>query len=245
MVAGFQDDLDSDDDYMPSQSKAAITEDVDLLSDDEKTKIMSAKSVELSSDEDENRPAVKQNDEDISDSDEDIKPSVIVAQDYDLSSDDNDSEQVTQQTSKSTDQSGQSASEKALNKSVCDTQKNIGETETVSGGQSVKDNSKETSKQKSSQEVQEEVSRTRSSDEETEERNGQSNHRATRVRPDSDGSSVEGDTAAPVVILADEDVSEEELAVSNTEQAGLSDWLDQLETKVVLINAADYKYMVI
>lgn len=231
MVAGFQDDLDSDDDYMPSQSKAAITEDVDLSSDDEKTKIMSAKSVELSSDEDENRPAVKQNDEDISDSDEDIKPSVIVAQDYDLSSDDNDSEQVTQQTSKSTDQSGQSASEKALNKSVCDTQKNIGETETVSGGQSVKDNSKETSQQKSSQEVQEEVSRTRSSDEETEERNGQSNHRATRVRPDSDGSSVEGDTAAPVVILADEDVSEEELAVSNTEQAGLSDWLDQLETK--------------
>uniref|UniRef100_A0A8W8LIH5 Uncharacterized protein n=1 Tax=Magallana gigas TaxID=29159 RepID=A0A8W8LIH5_MAGGI len=70
-----------------------------------------------------------------------------------------------------------------------------------------------------------------SSDDDTEEGTSQSNQGATRVRADSEGSSVEGDTAAPVVILADEDVSEEELVVSNTEQAGLSDWLDQLETK--------------
>lgn len=211
MVAGFQDDLDSDDDYIPSQSRAAIADDVDLSSDDEKTKIISAKSVELSSDEDENRPAVKQNDEDISDSDEDMKPSVIVAQDFDLSSDDNDSGSVTQQTGKSTDQSSQSKSEKALSTVVCD--------DTVLKKTEV-----------SSREV--EVPGSCSSDDDTEEGTSQSNQGATRVRADSEGSSVEGDTAAPVVILADEDVSEEELVVSNTEQAGLSDWLDQLETKV-------------
>lgn len=234
MVAGFQDDLDSDDDYIPSQSRAAIADDVDLSSDDEKTKIISAKSVELSSDEDENRPAVKQNDEDISDSDEDMKPSVIVAQDFDLSSDDNDSGSVTQQTGKSTDQSSQSKSEKALSTVVCDdTQTKTGETDTVSGGKGVEDDSNDTSVLKktevSSREV--EVPGSCSSDDDTEEGTSQSNQGATRVRADSEGSSVEGDTAAPVVILADEDVSEEELVVSNTEQAGLSDWLDQLETK--------------
>lgn len=222
MVAGFQDDLDSDDDYIPSQSRATIADDIDLSSDDEKTKIISAKSVELSSDEDENRPAVKQNDEDISDSDEDMKPSVIVAQDFDLSSDDNDSGSVTQQTGKSTDQSSQSKSEKALSTVVCDdTQTKTGETDTVSGGKGVEDDSNDTS-----------VLKKCSSDDDTEEGTSQSNQGATRVRADSEGSSVEGDTAAPVVILADEDVSEEELVVSNTEQAGLSDWLDQLETKV-------------
>lgn len=235
MVAGFQDDLDSDDDYIPSQSRAAIADDVDLSSDDEKTKIISAKSVELSSDEDENRPAVKQNDEDISDSDEDMKPSVIVAQDFDLSSDDNDSGSVTQQTGKSTDQSSQSKSEKALSTVVCDdTQTKTGETDTVSGGKGVEDDSNDRSVLKktevSSREV--EVPGSCSSDDDTEEGTSQSNQGATRVRADSEGSSVEGHTAAPVVILADEDVSEEELVVSNTEQAGLSDWLDQLETKV-------------
>lgn len=233
MVAGFQDDLDSDDDYIPSQSRAAIADDVDLSSDDEKTKIISAKSVELSSDEDENRPAVKQNDEDISDSDEDMKPSVIV--DQDLSSDDNDSGSVTQQTGKSTDQSSQSKSEKALSTVVCDdTQTKTGETDTVSGGKGVEDDSNDTSVLKKTEvsfrEV--EVPGSCSSDDDTEEGTSQSNQGATRVRADSEGSSVEGDTAAPVVILADEDVSEEELVVSNTEQAGLSDWLDQLETKV-------------
>lgn len=222
MVAGFQDDLDSDDDYIPSQSRAAIADDVDLSSDDEKTKIISAKSVELSSDEDENRPAVKQNDEDISDSDEDMKPSVIVAQDFDLSSDDND-------------QSSQSKSEKALSTVVCDdTRTKTGETDTVSGGKGVEDDSNDTSVLKktevSSREV--EVPGSCSSDDDTEEGTSQSNQGATRVRADSEGSSVEGDSATPVVILADEDVSEEELVVSNTEQAGLSDWLDQLETKV-------------
>lgn len=230
MVAGFQDDLDSDDDYIPSQSRAAIADDVDLSSDDEKTKIISAKSVELSSDEDENRPAVKQNDEDISDSDEDMKPSVIVAQDFDLSSDDNDSGSVTQQTGKSTDQSSQSKSEKALSTVVCDdTQTKTGETDTVSGGKGVEDDSNDTSVLKK---TEVEVPGSCSSDDDTEEGTSQSNQGATRVRADSEGLSVEGDTAAPVVILADEDVSEEELVVSNTEQAGLSDWLDQLETKV-------------
>lgn len=235
MVAGYQDDLDSDDDYMPSQSKVAVTDDVDLSSDDEKAKIMLAKSVELSTDEDENRPSVKQNDEDISDSDGNIKPAVSVAQDYDLSSDDNDSGQVTQQTSKSNDQLDESVSEKALSQSVCDTQTNLGGTGKVSEGESVKNDFKKTSElektEVNARGVEEDVPGTRSGEEEAEEGTSQGNQQATRVRAYSDGSSLEGDRDAPVVILADEDVSEEELAVSNTEQAGLSDWLDQLETK--------------
>lgn len=228
MVAGFQDDLDSDDDYIASPSKTAVGEDVDFDSDDENPN-MSAKSVELSSDEDESRPAVKQNADDIPDSDSDRKPPVHSAQDYDLSSDENDSELVTQDT-----QNVQNLSEKASIISGCDTQipspvteKTLPNVEAVESDSSAKQK-EEVSPQDTGGQAAVELSAPRSGDEEMDLK--ASSGRSVGVV--SDTSSVEGDR---VVVLADEDVSEEELAVTTTDQAGLSDWLDQLETKVMLL----------
>ncbi|XP_078325014.1 rab-like protein 6 isoform X2 [Crassostrea virginica] len=224
MVAGFQDDLDSDDDYIASQSKTAVGEDVDFDSDDENPN-MSAKSVELSSDEDESRPAVKQNADDTPDSDSDRKPPVHIAQDYDLSSEENDSELVTQDK-----QNVQNLSEKASIKSGCDTQiaspvteKTLPNVEAVESDSSEKQR-EEVSPQDTGGQAAVELSAPCSGDEEMDLK--ASSGRSVGVV--SDTSSVEGDR---VVVLADEDVSEEELVVTTTDQAGLSDWLDQLETK--------------
>lgn len=231
MVAGFQDDLDSDDDYNPSQLKTAVSEDVDFDSDDENPN-MSAKSVELSSDEDESRPAVKQNADDTPDSDSDRKPPVHIAQDYDLSSDENDSELVTQDK-----QNVQNLSEKASIKSGCDTQIASPVTEkALPNVEAVESNSSEKQKEEGSPkdtggQAAVELSAPCSGDEEMDLK--ASSGRSVGVV--SDTSSVEGDKDPPVVVLADEDVSEEELAVTTTDQAGLSDWLDQLETKVMLL----------
>lgn len=85
-----------------------------------------------------------------------------------------------------------------------------------------------------------EVFGSRFSDEDIEEGISQSNQGVIRVRADSEGSFVEGDSAASVVIFVDEDVSEEELVVSNIEQVGFFDWLDQLEIKVGYCSIVDF-----
>ncbi|XP_062586512.1 rab-like protein 6 [Saccostrea cucullata] len=227
MVAGFQDELDSDDEYTNSQSKQVIAEDLDLSSDEEKPSIMSAQSGEHSSDEDDKRPAIKRN-EDISQSDEDTTPQqVSVAQDYDLSSDENDNE-ISIQTNKHTDL--------VTNKPSPDSHVQSDVSSVPSLGLASAD---ETNKQLSNTVT---VQDTEETSDEVRESSPPSNGRGTPVKDLSvtDSASVEGpvhvssdeEGEAQVVILADEDVSEEELGVTTTtDQAGLSDWLDQLESK--------------
>ncbi|XP_061164373.1 rab-like protein 6 [Saccostrea echinata] len=231
MVAGFQDDLDSEDDYTSSQSKQVIAEDLDLSSDEEKPSIMSAQSGGHSSVEDDKRPAIKKN-EDISQSDEDTTPQQIsVAQDYDLSSDENDNE-FSIQTKKNT--------ETVKNKPNPDSHV-ISDVTHFRVPSPDMDSADETNKQ-SSNTMKADVKDTEVISDGAREGSPSSDGRGMPVKDPSvtkptctEGTvhvSSDEEEETPVVILADEDVSEEELVVSTTtDQAGLSDWLDQLESK--------------
>lgn len=233
MVAGFQDELDSDDDYTTSQSKGVVTEDIDLSSDDERPITVSTKSVELSSDEDDNSPVVRQND-DISDDDDDVKPEQVgITPDDDLSSDDNELVSQSKICTDKVSHGNLQTTEKLERKPSCDTQINTDVKETPSSTQCSAVDSDQR------QDLQVEV--VPHPHDTGVESNGaiavsphrsQNNTKPILKKSPSDASSEDEDSAAPVVILADEDVSEGELAVTATDQAGLNDWLDQLESKV-------------
>ncbi|XP_048773492.1 rab-like protein 6 isoform X2 [Ostrea edulis] len=232
MVAGFQDELDSDDDYTTSQSKGVVTEDIDLSSDDERPITVSTKSVELSSDEDDNSPVVRQND-DISDDDDDVKPEQVgITPDDDLSSDDNELVSQSKICTDKVSHGNLQTTEKLERKPSCDTQINTDVKETPSSTQCSAVDSDQR------QDLQVEV--VPHPQDTGVESNGaiavsphrsQNNTKPILKKSPSDASSEDEDSAAPVVILADEDVSEGELAVTATDQAGLNDWLDQLESK--------------
>ena len=223
MVAGFQDEIDSDEE-MEQSVKPTVSHDVDLSSDDEVTPVAIstvAKDIELSSDEDTNSVPV-------------------VTQDVEISSDDENPVEIKVTESRpSKNDISEMENNVTVNTSILPVGKTgLSQRDSVTSNSSVEDS--RTSSEEKDKVVHKHATNSNNSSNQTEVHRKTSTRHSVEEPVESqvaaaNESSDEDESTNQVTVIADVDVEEEELKPAN--QEGFDSWLDELESKVMIYNS--------
>ena len=223
MVAGFQDEIDSDEE-MEQSIKPAVSHDVDLSSDDDVTPVTIstvAKDIELSSDEDTNSVPV-------------------VTQDVEISSDDENPVEIKLIESRpSKNDISVMENNITVNTSILPVGKtSLSQRDSVTSNSSVEDS--RTSSEEKEKVVQKHATNSNNSSNQTEVHRKTSRHSVEEAVESqvaaANESSDEDESTNQVTVIADVDVEEEEIKPAN--QEGFDSWLDELESKVKIYNSS-------